>query len=304
MRSWSRRGSAAALALAISASPVAPLSTSAAAAAGGEQGEISVFLCTPSTYGCHRRAATGKQRQAVRTLLEGMPELDEVRFVSRAAMYAGFRADFAANGPLLKRYRAKDLPEAFVLRVKPGVDRDGVTRAVTGRPGVAWVSDQADAERDPLSWNSDWDASVFLCTAGSAAGPCRHDRGPANKKPATARERQAIAAALAKDPAVLSYVFEDQKTAYQNFKEIFADNQPLIASTQVSDMPESYRLILRPEADWNTVTARSARLPGVSSASNTRCRETLGKLDTKYGLLAYQLPESQAVATACAPGTG
>lgn len=279
--------------------------SSPASAAGDAEWEIRVFMCSsPSMLGCEKRTATGAQKRAVRTLLEGLPEVEEVRFVDQAGMYASFRRDFAANKPLLRRTRAKDLPETFVLRVKEGADRDRVTRAVIGRPGVSWAIDAAERRRDALSWVEDWSGSVFLCTAGSAWDRCTKGRGKANKKAATARERAAVGAALAKDPAVLSYVFEDQRTAYENFKDDFAGNDGLLAITEVTDMPESYRLILRPGADWNTVTSRMARMSGVSWTSNARCFETVVKLAGEYGLLDYSSAIGDGSPNACAPGTG
>ncbi|MEV4548577.1 permease-like cell division protein FtsX [Nonomuraea wenchangensis] len=279
--------------------------SSPASAAGDAEWEIRVFMCSsPSMLGCEKRTATGAQKRAVRTLLEGLPEVEEVRFVDRVGMYASFRRDFAGNKPLLRQITAKDLPEMFLLRVKEGADRERVTRAVRGRPGVSWATDAADGQRDALSWTPDWDGSLILCSAGSAMVRCGKGRGKANKKAATARERAAMAAALAKDPAVLSYVFEDQRTAYGNFKDAFAGNDALIAATRVTDMPESYRLTLRPDADWNTVTNRMARMPGVSWASNARCFETVDKLAGEYGLLDYSSAFADGSPDACAPGTG
>ncbi|MEV0625992.1 permease-like cell division protein FtsX [Nonomuraea wenchangensis] len=283
----------------------AVVAVSSPASAGDAEYEIRVFMCSsPSLPGCGKRAATGAQKRAVRTLLEGLPEVEEVRFVDRAGMYASFRRDFAGNKPLLRQITTKDLPEMFLLRVKEGADRERVTRAVRGRPGVSWATDAADWQRDALSWTPDWDGNLVLCSAGSAMVRCGKGRGKANKKAATARERAAMAAALAKDPAVLSYVFEDQRTAYENFKDDFAGNEGMLNATEMSDMPESYRLTLRPDADWNTVTNRMARMPGVSWASNARCFETVAKLAGVYGLLDYSSAFADGSPDACAPGTG
>ncbi|MGA5764383.1 permease-like cell division protein FtsX [Nonomuraea bangladeshensis] len=292
------------LGVALVASAVVAVS-SPASAAGDAEWEIRVFMCSsPSMPGCEKRTATGAQKRAVRTLLEGMPEVEEVRFVDQAGMYASFRRDFAANKPLLRQITAKDLLETFVLRLKEGADRDRVTRAVAGRPGVSWVIDAAEGRRDALSWTPDSDGNIILCSAGSAMVRCGKGRGKANKKAATAREQAAMAAALAKDPAVLSYVFEDQRTAYENFKDNFAGNDGMLRATRMSDMPESYRLTLRPDADWNTVTNRVARMPGVSWASNARCFETVAKLAWEYGLLDYSSAFADGSPDACRSGTG
>ncbi|MGW2146825.1 permease-like cell division protein FtsX [Nonomuraea bangladeshensis] len=292
------------LGVALVASAVVAVS-SPASAAGDAEWEIRVFMCSsPSLPGCGKRAATGAQKRAIRTLLEGLPEVEEVRFVDQAGMYASFRRDFAANKPLLRQITAKDLLETFVLRLKEGVDRDRVTEAAHGRPGVSWVADTANGKRNALSWAPDWDGSVVLCAAGSPWARCAKGRGKANKKAATARERADMVAAFAKDPAVLSYVFEDQRTAYENFKDEYAYNNALVAATKVSDMPESYRLTLRPDADWNTVTNRMVRMPGVSRASNARCFETVAKLMGDYGLQAYIPFAADSSPDACRSGTG
>ncbi|WP_157382792.1 permease-like cell division protein FtsX [Nonomuraea coxensis] len=230
------------------ASAVVAVSSPAAAAAGDAEWEIRVFMCSsPSLLDCRKRTATGAEKRAVRTLLEGMPEVEEVRFVDRAGMYASFRRDFAANKPLLRQVTAKDLSETFVLRVKEGVDRDSVTRAVRGRPGVSSVVDAADWQRDALSrLTPDWDGNIVLCAAGSPMVSCAKGRGKANQKAATARERAAMATALAKDPAVLSYVFEDQRTAYENFKDDLAGNDAMLSAIRMTDMPESYLLTCGP----------------------------------------------------------
>ncbi|SET81560.1 permease-like cell division protein FtsX [Nonomuraea wenchangensis] len=292
------------LGVALVASAVVAVS-SPAGAVGDAEWEIRVFMCSsPSLIGCEKRTATGAQKRAVRTLLEGLPEVEEVRFFDRAGMYASFRRDFATNKPLLREITAKDFSEAFVLRVKEGADRESLVRTVNARPGVAWVSDAAAGQRDHLSWTSEWDGSIFLCTAGSAAKPCVKGRGEANKKAATARERAAMVAALAKDPAVLSYVFEDQRTAYENFKDDFAGNEALLSISEMRDMPESYRLTLRSGADWNTVTNRMARMPGVSWATNARCFETVAKLAREYGIDSASPLVGDGSPDACVSGTG
>ncbi|MFB9628382.1 permease-like cell division protein FtsX [Nonomuraea helvata] len=259
-----------------------------------DQWEIVVFLCTPAAYGCHKRGVTEKQKRALRMFLEGMPELSDVRFVDRAGAYGNFRQDFASNKTLLKAVWAKDLPESFRLKVKQGADRDRVRIAAARRTGVDMAIDLAEIYDDPHR-TSEWDASVFLCVEDSAMRPCLSGRGKANGAVVTPEERKAIVAAIKRTPAVESYVYEDQATAYRNFRELYADNEALIDATLLSDMPESYRLKLRSEADWNAVSRRLARLRGVSQVYNQRCMDAKLKLDVEYG--RGDLPESKV----CAP---
>ncbi|MFI7129175.1 permease-like cell division protein FtsX [Nonomuraea sp. NPDC050153] len=260
-----------------------------------DEWEIAVFLCVPATYGCHKRAATAKQTQALRTFLESRPELSDVRFVDRASAYENFRHDFAGNKALLKAVRAKDLPESFRLRVKKGADRDRVKAATVRRPGVDAVIDPAEIYGELQSKPSEWDISIAICVKSSSMPACRSGRGKASGKDATPEEKKAVVAAIEATPGVESYVFEDQATAYRNFIETYADNESLVSVTKMSDMPEWYRLKMRPEVDWNAVSRRLERLPGVQRVYNQRCLDDQLKLSVEYG--SRDLPDSKV----CAP---
>ncbi|TMR12155.1 hypothetical protein ETD86_33525 [Nonomuraea turkmeniaca] len=273
------------------------------AATAVDQWEFVVFLCTPSSAYCRKRGATDRQREALQTHLEAMPELTGLQFLDRAAMYAAFRRDFAGHAPLLKKVKRTDLSESFRFKVKQGTDRDRVRSDIFGRPGVGYVADLAEVHGDPMAVSPEWDAVVFICVTGTAMPACASGRGRKNKKAATPGEKKAIVAALDRTPEVVSYVFEDQKTAYRKFAEDFSHKQELVDATKVADMPESYRLRLRPEADWNALTARLARMPGVSQAYNQRCADTKVKLVEEYGF--DDVPGAGVVdEKACAPGTG
>ncbi|WP_431913530.1 permease-like cell division protein FtsX [Nonomuraea jabiensis] len=267
----------------------------AAEVSAGDEWEIAVFLCTPATYGCHKRGATAKQKQALRTFLESRPELSDVRFVDRASAYESFRRDFAGNKTLLKAVRAKDLPESFRLRVKKGADPDRVRREVHRRPGVGEVIDQAVLYGDTKPMASEWDISIFLCVRDTAMPACLSGRGKANGKIATLKEKKAIVKAIEGTSGVETYIFEDQATAYRNFVESYADNESLVNATRMSDIPESYRLRMRSGTDWNAVSRRLARLPGVSQVYNLRCMDAQIKLLAEYG--RDDLPDSKV----CAP---
>ncbi|MEV6151040.1 permease-like cell division protein FtsX [Nonomuraea sp. NPDC052129] len=243
--------------------------------------EIAVFLCTPSADGCHKRYATAKQRRDVETFLKATPEVTEVRFVSRAAAYASFRQEFAGQKKVLAGARAKDLPESFRVRVPEAADRTRITILANRRPGVGLAVDQAkNGVEAPLRP----EISVFLCMKGSSVPACLHGRGEANRLAATVKEKKAIVAVIKRIPGLESYVYEDQRTAYRNFVKTFADNEALIAVTRVSDMPESYRVSMRPKADTDSPSRRLARMPGVSEAYDVRCLFQKARLWSEYGL--------------------
>ena len=254
----------------------------------GEDREIAVFLCTPSADGCHKRYATAKQRRDVETFLKATPEVTEVRFVSRAAAYASFRQEFAGQKKVLASVRAKDMPESFRVRVSGEADRTRIMLSADRRPGVGLAVDQAkNGVNAPLKP----EISVFLCMKGSDWPACLHGRGKANKSAATAKEKKAIVAVIERIPGLESYVYEDQRAAYRNFVKTYADNEALVSATRVSDMPESYRLSMRPKADLASPSRRLERMPGVSQAYDQRCLFRKARLLSEYGL--EKLPVSE-----------
>ncbi|MFF4193984.1 permease-like cell division protein FtsX [Nonomuraea sp. NPDC001831] len=248
-----------------------------------DDGEIAVFLCTPSARGCHKRPVTAKQRRDVEAFLTSTPGVTEVRFVSRAASYAEFRREFDGETKMLAEVRAKDLPESFWIRVSQTADRARIASAAGLRPGVARVVDQLEVRR---ATRSRWEAelSVFLCTSGTVMPGCRHGRGPANRKAATAKEKKAIVAVIERIPGLESYEYEDQRTAYRNFAEAYADRESLIAATRVSDMPESYRLSIRSDVNRGPWRRRLARMPGVTEVFDYECFVQEVRLRSEYGL--------------------
>ncbi|MFI6603005.1 permease-like cell division protein FtsX [Nonomuraea sp. NPDC050536] len=249
-----------------------------------ENWEIAVFLCTPSSYGCHNRYATAEQRRDVERFLKSTPEVTEVRFVSRASAYANFRREFASQKKVLANVRPKDLPESFRVRVSGVADRARIAALANRRPGVGLAVDQAENHADAVALYQEAKIAVFLCMKDLVGRACRKGRGKANGLPTTAKERKAIVAFIERIPGLESYEYEDQATAYRNFVEEYADNEALISATKVSDMPESYWLSMRPEADWDTPVHRLARMSGVSQAYDQRCLLRKVRLWSEYGL--------------------
>lgn len=107
------------------------------------------------------------------------------------------------------------------------------------------------------------DVSVYLCTDGS---PFKRCRGGA----ATTREKENISRALRARRDVQTIVFEDRRTAFENFRRSDADPE-LLAATRVEDMAESFRLKLVPGADPLAVARAAIDLPGVSNAVDEGC---------------------------------
>lgn len=260
------------------ADPVSPDFTVA------DDSEIAVFLCTPSADWCHKRYATAKQRRDVETFLKTTPEVTEVRFVSRAAAYAGFRREFAGEKRVLAAVRAKDMPESFRVRVSGMADRARITHSANRRPGVAMATDQAENHATVVKVSQGPDISVFLCQKGPPTPACLSGRGKANKLMVTVKEKQAIVAAIERIPGLVSYEYEDQATAYRNFVEEYADNEAFVEAVRMSDMPVTYQLSMRPETDWDAPCRRLARMPGVSSTYNQKRWLQGATLNVEYGL--------------------
>ncbi|GAB3151081.1 hypothetical protein GCM10027161_50910 [Microbispora hainanensis] len=107
------------------------------------------------------------------------------------------------------------------------------------------------------------DVSVFLCTDGS---PFKRCRGGA----VTTWEKENISRALRARRDVRTIVFEDRRTAFENFRRSDADLE-LLEATRVEDMPESFRLKLVPGADPQAVLRAAIDLPGVSNAVDEGC---------------------------------
>ena len=59
----------------------------------------------------------------------------------------------------------------------------------------------------------------------------------------SSNETQAIARELATTPGVKKYHFVDKAQAYQEFKQIFGNNNDIVSVLGVNDMPPSYRVV-------------------------------------------------------------
>ncbi|MEV4299186.1 permease-like cell division protein FtsX [Microbispora rosea] len=111
--------------------------------------------------------------------------------------------------------------------------------------------------------DSSVDVSVFLCTDSS---PFKRCRGGA----VTTGEKENISRALRARRDVQTIVFEDRRTAFENFRRSKADPE-LLQVTRVEDMAESFRLKLAPGADPLAVARAASELAGVSDVVGEGC---------------------------------
>ncbi|WP_067186040.1 permease-like cell division protein FtsX [Microtetraspora niveoalba] len=113
------------------------------AGAGSWQDDVVVFLCDKDDFYpvCGKRAVTEERRQMIRGTLESLPEVESVRFETRAEAYENFRTNGRASQEVLDLIRPEDLPESFKVKLKPGADNQAVVRIMKGQPGVSNVID-------------------------------------------------------------------------------------------------------------------------------------------------------------------
>ncbi|MET7327418.1 permease-like cell division protein FtsX [Nonomuraea sp. NPDC005650] len=270
-----------------------------AADPGSGEREMIVFLCgrspEPEQTGC-KGAATREEAQEIAAAARQAPGVREVIFEDQASAYQDFQRDFAHNKTLLAAVGAEDLPASFRLTLAKGADPLRVQQALRGVPGILTVHEVMADEEIPVR---KWDVSVFLCSPASAMPSCGAERKPDSRgsftvtkdgKGVTPAQTKAIQKLISSMPGVKEVFFEDREAAYENFRRSYKDNKTLIDATKVSDMPQSFRAVLLPDADWSRIVSRLRREPGVSQAFYQGCMLDSSRLAARYGLI---LPESK-----------
>ncbi|WP_219460132.1 permease-like cell division protein FtsX [Nonomuraea rhizosphaerae] len=264
--------------------------------AGGKEAEVAIFLCPRSSKSpdCREGAATGSQARALQDTMRAQPEVIEVRFEDQAAAYKNFRQDYADNEGVLKAVKVTDMVVSFRLKLKPGTDVERLLDKAKAIGGVmAGLSAQSYEEvgaGKPLSQ----EISVFLCGAKSSLESCGAviSRGATEGdttmekegKGITAAQRDNVKDTIEKMPGVQSVAYESQEEAFEHFRRSYASNNALIQATKVTDMPTSFRLQMRPDADWDATVQKLRRVPGVAQVVNQRCLAVRAALSARYGI--------------------
>ncbi|MGN9842928.1 permease-like cell division protein FtsX [Nonomuraea sp. H19] len=264
--------------------------------AQNDKAEIVIFLCAksaPKESLCQGRNVSAEEVQAIEQKVKSLPQVEEVFSVDQAAAYEDFRVDFADNKPLLDAVKVTDLPRSFRLKLKEGADREQVQQAFRTMAGVQSVVDQASTAAELSRWAPKADISVFLCQKESvwrACGGALTSRGKTDVKVTkkgkgvTNAQREAIQELIRNRPEVQSFFFETQVEAYENFQREHKDNKALVQATKVEDLPESFRIELRPGAEADKLISALARQPGVSGVTDHLCMADMVKLAADYGL--------------------
>ncbi|GAA2663804.1 permease-like cell division protein FtsX [Nonomuraea recticatena] len=123
----------------------------------------------------------------------------------------------------------------------------------------------------PMSWSEgEPEISVYLCKPDSPFPACTDDVPP---------DRGAIEQALRARPEVKSVMYEDQQAAYEKFRQSQVGHEGrLLELVTAADMPESFRLNMRPGTDWSAVIEAAYGLDGVATVINNVCVEKRAEL--------------------------
>ncbi|MFG1616449.1 permease-like cell division protein FtsX [Nonomuraea wenchangensis] len=127
-------------------------------------------------------------------------------------------------------------------------------------------------------WDDKVEVSVFLCTKGSAVQAC-------NGKAITQAQTTKLQEHLKGTPGVKEVFYEDQAAAYENFKQAFASNKPLLSATKVEDMPTSFRIKVADPSNYQSVIQAIQGQPGVSQVTDQK--QLVGPFFQMLDKLAY-----------------
>lgn len=124
------------------------------------------------------------------------------------------------------------------------------------------VTQQVDRLKD--DWYDRVEISVFLCVPNSTGGNCVAGEG------ATEAQREAIKQTLTSNPEVAEVFYETKEQAYAQFREYYADNDPILKSTTVDKMQDSFRVKLKNPEEYQGVVSAVRGLPGVQLVQDLR----------------------------------
>lgn len=119
-------------------------------------------------------------------------------------------------------------------------------------------------ERLKDDWYDRVEISVFLCVADSPGPNCTPGEA------ATEAQRTEIEQVLRDNPEVAEVFYETKEEAYAQFREYYADNDPILASTNVEMMQDSFRVKLKNPEEYQGVVSAVKGLPGVQLVQDLR----------------------------------
>lgn len=110
-------------------------------------------------------------------------------------------------------------------------------------------------------WYDKVQVAVFLCNENAASPKCDGE--------ITDRQQKAVEKSLHDNPEVSEVFYEDQKAAYNRFKEICKDCAT-VDIVQPQDLQASFRVQLKDAQQYESVNSAVSGMPGVFSVQDSR----------------------------------
>ena len=124
------------------------------------------------------------------------------------------------------------------------------------------TAQQVDRFKD--DWYDRVEISVFLCVPDSRGGNCHAGES------VTDAQRTEIEAALKSNPEVAEVFYETKEQAYAQFREYYANNDPILKATTVDKMQDSFRVKLKNPEEYQGVVSAVSGMPGVQLVQDLR----------------------------------
>ena len=124
------------------------------------------------------------------------------------------------------------------------------------------TAQQVDRFKD--DWYDRVEISVFLCVPDSRGENCAPDES------VTVAQRDEIEQALRSNPEVAEVFYETKEQAFDQFREYYADNDPILTATTVDKMQDSFRVKLKNPEEYQGVVSAVSGMPGVQLVQDLR----------------------------------
>lgn len=125
----------------------------------------------------------------------------------------------------------------------------------------------AQAEKAEEFWGDRLQITVFMCTENSRSASCIEGK-------ASERQKDAVVGVLESSDQVESFRFENSRTAYDKWREVYADGeetqQAVIESIRPRDLAESYWITLKDPREFRELKAEVEALDGVGTVRDLR----------------------------------
>ncbi|MFI6501521.1 permease-like cell division protein FtsX [Nonomuraea typhae] len=227
------------------AEAVAPLATPDAS--WPATGRLTVYLCSKGTavHDCHGKAVTAEQKRKLEKLLNRLPGVSDVRYVSQSEAYRNFREDTGRT----RTGGQSSMPQYF----RATLDRPNVKlgEKLEKLPGIA----SAVVRRSDF-WTGKAAAMVRLCGPSNCA----------NRLTITDHERDAVFEVLRNLQGVKKVYLETHRHAAQNHQRVFSGSLQ-DASKRTGQV---FHLVLSSPADFSRIRPALKGLTGVHGISRHR----------------------------------